>query len=148
METGFEKQLLEGAYKGITLIVKTSLDLQTDIETKDEYGDTALNKACDQGHMEIVQLLIERGANVNNKGGADLTPIMNAATTGYVEIVQLLIDNGAEISYDLLSVIQMKVNILEENAEMGMVTPEGAQAWKNFLEYLVNEKKRQDNRQS
>jgi ankyrin repeat protein len=144
METGFEKQLLDGAYNGILQIVKTSLDLQTNIETKDEYGDTALNKACDQGHMEVVKLLVERRTNVNNKGAADLTPIMNAATNGRIEITQYLIENGAEISYDLLSVIQMKVNILEENAESGMVKPEGVVAWKQFLEYLVSEKKKRE----
>lgn len=49
MEAGFEKQLLDGAYSGITQIVKTSLDLGADVNTKGEYGDTALNKACDQG---------------------------------------------------------------------------------------------------
>ena len=139
METGFEKQLIDGSYSGILQIVKTSLDLKTDIETKAEYGDTALNKACDQGHLDIVKHLIERGANINNKGGADLTPIMNAATNGHFKITQYLIENGAEISYDLLSVIQMKVNILAENVELGMVKPEGAKAWKKFLEYLISE---------
>ncbi len=143
MDSGFEKQLLDGAYSGIEQIVKTSLDLGTDVNTKGEYGDTALNKACDQGHIEIVKLLIERGADVNNKGGADLTPLMNAATQGRMEIVQLLIDNKAEISYDLLSTIQMKVNILAENAESGMVKPEAVVAWKQFLEYLVKEGKKQ-----
>lgn len=98
-----------------------------------------------RGHMEIVKLLIERGADVNNKGGVDLTPIMNAATQGRNEIVQLLIDNGAEISYDLLSTIQMKVNILAENAELGMVKPEAIVAWKKFMEYLVEEGKKQKN---
>ncbi len=142
METGFEKQLLDGAYSGILQIVKTSLDLQTDIETKAEYGDTALNKACDQGHFDIVKLLVERGANINNKGGADLTPIMNAATNGRIEITKYLIENGAEISYDLLSTIQLKVNILAENAESGMVKPEAVVAWRQFLEYIVGENKR------
>ncbi|MBN1253589.1 MAG: ankyrin repeat domain-containing protein [Bacteroidales bacterium] len=144
METGFEKHLLDGAYNGISQIVKTSLDLQTNIETKDDFGDTALNKACDQGHFDIVKLLIERGANINNLGGADLSPIMNAATNGYFEITQYLIEKGAEISNDLLSAIQMKVNILEENAEMGMVNPEGAKAWKQFLEYLISKRKEQE----
>ena len=144
METGFEKQLLDGAYSGILQIVKTSLDLKTDIETKAEYGDTALNKACDQGHMEIVKLLVERGANIDNKGGADLSPIMNAATNGHIETTQFLIENGAEISYDLLSTIQLKVNILAENAESGMVKPEAVDAWGKFLEYLISEKKKRD----
>ena len=76
--------------------------------------------------------------------GADLTPIMNAATNGRIEITQFLIENGAEISYDLLSVIQMKVNILAENAQLGMVKPEALVAWKKFLEYLLSEKKKRD----
>jgi ankyrin repeat protein len=144
MKTGFEKQLLDGAYSGILQIVKTSLDLKTDIETKAEYGDTALNKACDQGHFEIVKLLVERGANINNKGGADLTPIMNAATNGQIEITKFLIEHGAEISYDLLSTIQLKVNILAENAESGMVKPEAVVAWQQFFEYLAEESKKQN----
>jgi ankyrin repeat protein len=145
MGTGFEKQLLDGAYSGIAQIVKTSLDIGADVNSRGEYGDTALNKACDQGHIEIVKLLIDRGAGVNNKGGADLTPIMNAATQGRFEIVQFLINNGAEISYDLLSTMQMKVNILEENAESGMVKPEAVVAWKKFMEYLIEEGKKQKN---
>ena len=145
METGFEKQMLDGAYSGIFQIVKTSLDLGTNVNTKAEYGDTALNKACDQGHIEIIKLLIEHEADINNKGGADLTPIMNAATQGRMQIVQLLIDHDAEISYDLLSTIQMKVNILEENAESGMIKPEAVVAWKEFLNYLIEEGKKQKN---
>jgi len=34
MESGFEKQLLDGAYSGILQIVKTSLDLGADVNTK------------------------------------------------------------------------------------------------------------------
>jgi len=68
---------------------------------------------------------------------------MNAATQGRMEIVQLLIDQDAEISYDLLSTIQMKVNILAENAESGMVKPEAVAAWKKFMAYLADEGRKQ-----
>ncbi len=145
MEKGFDKMLLEGAYDGVLLIVKTYIDMSTDIETKDEYGDTALNKACSQGHSDIVSYLIEKGANIENVGGADLTPIINAATAGHFQTVHILISNGAKISDSLLSIMNMKVNILEENAEIGMVVPEAAAAWRKFFEYLIEERKKQDN---
>ncbi len=144
MDTEFTKQLLDAAYNGNLTIVEMVLKLMVDINSKGEYGDTALNKAADQGHLELIKYLIEKGADVNNKGGADLTPIMNAATAGHTEVVQLLIDKGAILSNDLLSTIQMKVNILKENSELGMVTKEGYEAWRKFFEYLIEERKKQD----
>jgi HEAT repeat protein len=48
------------------------------------------------------------------------------------------------VTDDLLSVIQTKVNILEENAEGGMVTEEGVAAWKKVLESFVSQRLKQD----
>jgi len=143
MPSAEEKLLFEAAYRGELEIVETALIL-ADVNAKAEYGDTALNKAASEGHLEVVKLLIERGADVNNKGGADLTPIMNAATGGHIKVVEFLISKGAIISNDLLSVIQLKVNILEENAESGMVLPKAVESWKAFLQYLLEERMKQD----
>jgi len=144
MPTPEQELLLVAAYKGDLAIVESCLLVGADVNTKGDYGDTALNKASSEGHLEVVKKLIEKGADVNNKGGADLTPIMNAATGGHIKVVQELIQHGAIISDDLLSVIQMKVNILEENAENGMVMPQAVDAWKQFLNYLITERQRQD----
>jgi hypothetical protein len=38
----------------------------------------------------------------------------------------------------------MKVSILEENAENGMVRPEAAEAWRGFLDSLIAERRKQD----
>jgi hypothetical protein len=58
--------------------------------------------------------------------------------------VPLLIERGALVSDDLLSTIQTKINIFEENGEAGMVRPEGVEAWKGAMAYLVTERLRQD----
>ncbi len=132
-----DKQLLEAASEGDLPGVQTALKTGADIEAKETYGDTALNLAAEQGHVEVVKVLLEAGANIHNKGGADKTPIKNAAFAGNVVVVRLLLEHGAKVDHDLLGSVQMKVNILEENAENGMVNPQAVEAWKAFLEELV-----------
>ena len=83
-----------------------------------------MNEAAHAGHAAVAERLLVAGADLAHKGGADLTPLMNAAVTGHVDVVRLLLAKGARVSNDLLSTIQLKVNILEENAESGMVYPE------------------------
>lgn len=107
------------------------------IDARAEYGDTALNLAAENGHAEVVARLLEAGANIENLGGADKTPLMGATFAGHVKIVQMLLDKGALINRDLLSSLQLKVSILEENAEEGMVIPTSAQAWLRFLDYMI-----------
>lgn len=136
-------ELLKGAESGILEIVKTCITLGTDVDTKDGFGDTALNKAASNGHTEVVKFLLDSGADIENLGGAFLTPLMNAALGGHVETVNLLLQHGAKITHDLLSSIQMKVDILKENAENGMVVPEAADQWQLFLDFLVKEFKKQ-----
>ena len=144
----YNKQLLEAAQSGNVAGVRDALDHGAAIETKGDYNDTALNYAAQQGYLEIVKLLVERGADINNKGGGDKTPLMcaafNSSTAEHNKIVEYLIEKRALISDSLLSGVQLKVNILEENAESGMVLPEGVKAWKNFLSYLGTARVRQD----
>ncbi|MFP4026210.1 MAG: ankyrin repeat domain-containing protein [Candidatus Brocadiia bacterium] len=48
--------------------------------------------------MEIVRLLIEKGADVNARGSADLTALHKAAAAGDVDLARLLLENGADPS--------------------------------------------------
>ncbi|UCD49555.1 MAG: ankyrin repeat domain-containing protein [Phycisphaerales bacterium] len=61
-------------------------------------SETALIEAAAHGHRDIVQLLIDRGADVNMKGEAWYGPLHAASAGGYVEIVELLLDHGADVS--------------------------------------------------
>jgi hypothetical protein len=126
-----DEQLLKAASEGDLSGVEQALRSGADVDAKGTYNDTALNGACTWGHTEVVKRLLEAGADVENKGGAE-HDAQNAASRRHFEIVQLLLQKGARVSDDLLSIIQTKVNILEENAEAGMVLWEGVEAWKGL----------------
>ncbi len=50
------------------------------------------------GHKEVVELLIDKGADVNAKGKYGGTPLHSAAFFGQTEIVELLIAKGADLN--------------------------------------------------
>ena len=60
--------LIDAAKKGDIEAVKQHLAAGTGVSFKNKNGDTPLNYAAFLGHMEIVELLVENGANVNSKG--------------------------------------------------------------------------------
>ena len=54
-----------------------------------------LGVACDMGCVEVVQLLLERGANVNTVMGGKNTALHVAGRCGYVSICKILLEAGA-----------------------------------------------------
>ncbi len=78
--------------------VKQALANGADVNEQNENGDTALMKASDMGHFEIVKLLLENNALVNKENKInDLTALMKAAYQGHLEVVELLLAEGAEV---------------------------------------------------
>ncbi|XP_057319556.1 tonsoku-like protein [Microplitis mediator] len=71
------------------------------VDIRDNCGWTPLHEAANFGHIEIAQLLIEHGANLNDPGGAqcgNVTPLHDAASCGHFSMMNLLIERGADIS--------------------------------------------------
>ena len=62
--------------------------------TKD--GSTALMYATHRGDIDIVRLLLERGADPNKQTKDGWTPLMYATEKGNIDIVRLLLENGAD----------------------------------------------------
>lgn len=66
-----------------------------------EYPDcykTPLDDAIQQNKLDIVEILLEHGAEVHTKDHYSLTHLHNAAWLGYVEIVKILLNYGAKIN--------------------------------------------------
>ncbi|CAI7565786.1 unnamed protein product [Penicillium glandicola] len=62
-------------------------------------GLGALAAASSGGFLDIVQLLIERGANINAPNRFESTPLMKACYGDHIEVVRLLLDEGAEVNH-------------------------------------------------
>ena len=57
-----------------------------------------LETACHFGHIEIVRLLLDRGARVNVHRNCLTSPLILASSTGRSEIAKLLLAHGADIN--------------------------------------------------
>lgn len=61
-------------------------------------GATALWCAAGAGHLGIVKLLLECGADVNHATKTNSTPLRAACFDGRLDVVQCLVEHGADIS--------------------------------------------------
>jgi hypothetical protein len=96
------EQLQDAARKGDAAAVKKLLDEGVDVNTKYRYDATALFYACDAGHVEVVKVLLDKGADLAGKDTFyGFTPLMLAVsparkkTPAHTEIARLLIAKGA-----------------------------------------------------
>ncbi|MBI4559347.1 MAG: ankyrin repeat domain-containing protein [Candidatus Hydrogenedentes bacterium] len=60
--------------------------------------DTPLIEAARHGHLDMVKLLVEKGANVNLQGEAWYAPLHCAAAAGHIEVMKFLLDHGADLT--------------------------------------------------
>jgi len=96
------EQFQDAARKGDAAAVKTLLDAGVDVNTRFRYNATALFYACDHAHVEVVKVLLDRGADMTVKDSFyGFTPLMLAVSPAqkkkpeHTEIVKLLLAKGA-----------------------------------------------------
>ena len=81
-----------GAVGGVRVLLDAGINPDAAAE-----GDTALCVAGDLGHVEVVRLLVERGADVDKVGSRRLPALALAAEGGHLEVVSLLLEYGADV---------------------------------------------------
>lgn len=92
------KPLDHAARRGYLAIVKLLLDKGAKVDSKNEYGGTALWHAVVKGHKAVVELLLEKGANIDSKDIHEQTPLMADALDGDASMVMFLLEKGADIN--------------------------------------------------
>lgn len=74
------------------------LSLGAKIDQADERGSTPLVSTACTGAVDIMKILLEKGAQLESRFGSHLsTPLHCAAHNGNIDCVKLLVENGADI---------------------------------------------------
>jgi ankyrin repeat protein len=88
--------LIVATQAGSVDVVRVLLEHRADLAAQDEQGWAALHHAIfSNGQGEIMELLFEKGADVNSLGGFERTPLHCAAIREREDIVLLLLEKGA-----------------------------------------------------
>jgi hypothetical protein len=96
--------LLDAARAGNRASVLALLDTGVNVNTANKYGVSALGFAAERGHLDIVQLLVERGADVNV---VDLfygsRPVDFALRGGHLNIAVYLLEHNSQGAVSVLN---------------------------------------------
>ena len=66
-------------------------------DNADSEGRTPLWRASSNGHLDVVQYLVEHGASLETTAnGTGVTPLLNATRFGHLEMVRHLLEQGAD----------------------------------------------------
>lgn len=96
------KAILKAAKSGDLASIKMLLELDASLlGARDKDGSTPLHCAVWKGHQAAVELMLERGADVNAQNQNDhwgTTPLHAAAHANQAAIAKMLIERGADVN--------------------------------------------------
>lgn len=65
---------------------------------RDHCGDPPLLLAAGNGHLAVCKLLLEEGADIEQRGVMKETPLLRAAHNGHLQTVMYLVEQGADVN--------------------------------------------------
>jgi len=96
---GGETPLMTAARVGSLAAVKSLLARGATVDARDERrGQTALMWASAEGHADVVQTLIELGADARLRLSSGFTPLLFAVREGHSSVVRVLLKAGADVN--------------------------------------------------
>jgi ankyrin repeat protein len=96
MDKEIVKKMRQAIKNNNLMYIKSVIDNNNELVDYVTIWGTWLHDASRYGMYDVVKYLIEKGANVNVKGGnRNAGPLTNAAFKGHKDIIELLLENGA-----------------------------------------------------
>jgi len=97
-----ETALMHAAHGGHVAAVQLLIAAGADVNAKSPQGWTALAKAAynsetERGYVEVIEVLHEAGASLDERIFFGITPLMLAAGGGDAQVVEWLINTGADV---------------------------------------------------
>ena len=99
--------LIDAIIRGDVPELRDLLDKGADLHVRDKAGLSAIDYAAGaitpmsgktSGSIEAIQLLLERGADINDPGEYGRTPLMYSVRSHNLPLIKFLIDSGAEVN--------------------------------------------------
>ncbi|KAF3998673.1 ankyrin repeat domain-containing protein [Glaciimonas immobilis] len=97
-QVDLNRQALAAARSGNAQTFKGFIEAGASPDTRNRLGDSLLMSAIKNGQMDIMLLLIARGADVNLANVAKVTPLMASAYFGRPAMARVLIDKKADVN--------------------------------------------------
>ena len=99
----YNPRLVAAADKGDIATVSRLLEQGASSDAVDSFsegGKEALEVAAAGGHLSIVRLLLDKGADINAPDFWGGTALVDASAAGQTEVVKLLLSRGADVDAD------------------------------------------------
>ncbi len=97
-----ETALMHASHGGHVAATQVLIAAGADVNAKSPQGWTALAKAAyngetERGYVEVIEVLHDAGASLDDRIFFGITPLMLAAGGGDASVVEWLINNGADV---------------------------------------------------
>eukprot|EP00057_Strongylocentrotus_purpuratus_P016589 XP_011671063.1 PREDICTED: ankyrin-3-like [Strongylocentrotus purpuratus] len=163
---GGHKELVQLSLEHVLMANQTDSKDEADDDSDDydedvvNYGggendDTPLHEACSAGHLDIVKMLLEKGANINVTNWDNETALHHACKENHQLVAEFLVENGADMSAkndEQLTPLQVATNsgsfdtiigLLDRNRNLNTstTTSDNQDAASELLKWVATENK-------
>ena len=157
-----DSTVINKKYKGDTAIMKLSRQCNgfnvikflienganiNDKEVRDEIDQTPLIVAAQGGCKDIVEMLLQAGANIEHRNDQGETALISAAQEGHTEIVQMLLDAGSDVNQenaDGETALDLAIRLKQKKDVIDLLLQYGAFAKGKSKASKINTRKRRN----
>lgn len=97
IQQAFQQALRDNDVETARRMLAAGADVNAPLSAEDEYYNYPIFHAIEDIHLEMLQLLIEAGADVNVRDKGNSTPLMEC-NLACAEVVRMLLEAGAEVN--------------------------------------------------